>query len=290
MNFFDIYKKTYADVMNNPSVTFLLVLFLIISGLFSAQMLISGTLIVALLFSFCAFLTCLCFFSGWSQILKVISSKKTNEEENYFPIFLEGIGKNIASVGIASFIYVVIMVCVFFITGKIANSAFGSLDFLVKDLAVIAQDNKALMEYFNKLSNEQQFTIYSWQLSFIFASMLYNFVLLFYLPAIIFEDCKNIFLRPVIALKKAILFLFKNFFAALFIYLGFYFTYVLFAILKVKFSSNILISVLLLFFYIYFLSFVVMLIFNYYEQRNNSSDRCDSIRENESINQIGEEN
>ncbi|MBQ7287436.1 MAG: hypothetical protein IJW73_06720 [Candidatus Gastranaerophilales bacterium] len=289
MNLINIYKKSFYTVFANPAVTLFLILFLIASNFLSSYMVVARTKIVAMILFFCAFLLGLCFISGWLQIMKDVSEDEKAENKNYFAIFLEGIGRNIIPIGIGGFIYTLLITILFLITGKIAFHLFGSLDFILKDLANLVYDNNALMEYFSKLDVNQKYTIYSWQLSFIFASMIFNFIMLFYFPALIFDNSKNIFLRPLIALKNAICFLFKNFFTSILIYLSIYFTYMCLMILNALFSANVIISILLLLFYIYFISLAVMLTFNYYGQKNNSNNGCDSIREDENLDKPSKE-
>lgn len=290
MKLFEIYKKSFATVVSNPAVTLFLVLFLIVSNILTSYMFTSRTKIVAFILSFCVFLLSLCFVAGWFYIVKDVAKNDSDENKNYFAIFLEGIGKNIIPIGIGSFIYTFILTLVLFLTGKVAYNLFGSLDFILKDLITITQDSNLLNEYLNKLTVDQKYTIYAWQLSFIFASMIFNFIMLFYFPAIVFDEKSNMFKKAFSALIKALCFLFKNFFGALFLYICIYFTYMFLGILKVLFGANVIVSILLLFFYIYFISGAIMLIFNYYGQKNNCTDRCDSIGENENIDKPCEEN
>ena len=91
------------------------------------------------------------------------------------------------------------------------------------------------------------------------------------------------FLKPLIGIKDGICFVFKNFTGALIIYLFITITYLILAIFNALFAKYMVLSILSLFIYIYFISFVIVLIFNYYEQKNNNTDRADSIGENQCI-------
>lgn len=289
MKLFELYKKSFSNVVANPTITMFLVLFLILSNLMAVYMFSSKTVIVATILSFCLFMLTLSFISGWLYIVKEISIEGEKENKNYFSVFLEGIGKNIIPVGIGSFIYTLLLVLVLLITGKIAFLLFGSLDFIAKDITVLTQDTNQFIQHLEKLNDNQKYILYSWQLCFIFASAVFNFILLYYFPSIIYNE-KNIFLRAFSALWIAIKFLFKNFFSSLFVYLTIYLTYFALSILKFFFMQNTIISILILFFYIYFICGAVMLIFNYYGQKNNCNNRCDSIRENETIDRVSKEN
>ena len=226
MNIFKLYKQSFSTIVTNPNITLFLVLFLILSNVFALYVFSAKTFIVAMILSFCVFLLSLCFVSGWFNVIKDVAKSENNkiqnstelndstysqtstQSKNYFSIFLEGIGKNIIPVGIGSLIYTLILILVFTLSAKFANHFFGSLDFLLKDLTTIAQDNKALMEYFDKLSVDQKYSIYAWQLCFILSSMIFNFIMLFYFPALIFNEKSNVFLRAIGGLKDSICFFF----------------------------------------------------------------------------------
>ena len=264
MNIFKLYKQSFSTIVTNPNITLFLVLFLILSNVFALYVFSAKTFIVAMILSFCVFLLSLCFVSGWFNVIKDVAKSENNkiqnstelndstysqtstQSKNYFSIFLEGIGKNIIPVGIGSLIYTLILILVFTLSAKFANHFFGSLDFLLKDLTTIAQDNKALMEYFDKLSVDQKYSIYAWQLCFILSSMIFNFIMLFYFPALIFNEKSNVFLRAIGGLKDSICFLFKNFFGALFLYVCIYSTYLFLGILKAIFVNNSIISIVIL--------------------------------------------
>ena len=252
MKIFNLYKKSFTSVIVNPTITMFLVLFLILSNLMTAQMFAAKTALVSAILSFCLFMLTLSFISGWLYIAKEISLEGEKENKNYFAIFLEGIGKNILPVGIGSFIYTLLFVIIMFLTGKIAYSVFGSLDFIVKDVAILTQDTNQLIEYIGKLDVNQKYILYCWQICFIIATAIFNFLMLFYFPAIIFSE-KNPFLKPLSALTNSIKFLFKNFFGSLFIFLTIYFIYFSSSILKFLFAQNAFVLILLLFFYIYFI-------------------------------------
>ena len=210
MNLFNHIKKSTTTIFQNPAVTLFLVLFLIISNLFMGYIFNTKTKIVALILIFCLFLFSLCFTSGWLNIVADVSKDSKGENKNYLGIFFEGIGKNIIPVAFASFIYTLILMLVLYIASKIAILLFGNLDFLLKDLTSISQNNNALIEYYEKLSDNQKFAILGWNLCLLLALMIYNFTMLFYFPSIIFNKKENVFLKPLIALKDSFCFLFKK--------------------------------------------------------------------------------
>ena len=246
--------------------------------------------ITTLIISTCTLLLSLCFVAGWFNVIKDIAKNNETQNKNYFAIFIEGIGKDVYSVGIACLIYGILLTILLVLTGKAAHHIFGSLDFITKDIMTIAQDNNAVIEYLKKLTDEQKYIISAWELSLIFSTMVFNFIMLFYFPSIIYNEKTNTFLKPFVGLKDSVCFLFKNFFGAISIHICIYIIYMLIGIINAAYGNNFVISILLVFFNIYFISIAIMLIFNYYEQKNHCTDGCDSIRENENIDKPSEEN
>ena len=290
MNLFNIYKKSFSQVMTNPVVTLFLILFIIVSNLFMSYAYSAKSIITTLIVSTCAFLLSMCFIAGWFSVIKDVSKDTQTQNKNYFSIFMEGIGKDVFPVSIACLIYGILLTIILILTGKIAHHAFGSLDFITKDIIPIAQDNSALMEYLNKLTDEQKYVISAWELSLIFSTMVFNFLMLFYFPSIIYNEKTNIFLKPLVGLKDGICFLFKNFFGALAIHISIYIVYMLIGIINAALGNNFVISILLVFFNIYFISIAIMLIFNYYEQKNHCNNGSDSIGQDKNIDKSSEEN
>lgn len=289
MNFLEIYKKSFLIAVTNPFVTMFLVLFMIVSNLLAAYMLQTRDLILASILSFCVFMLSLCFISGWFYVIKEIIQNKENENKNYFGTFFEGVGRNIVPIGIGSVLYSIVIIFAIFLSVKVAQNIFGSLDF-IKDTTLITQDSKAIMEFYNNLTPEQKSAVAGCELSFLFSIMLVNFLMLFYFPAIIYNEKSNIFLKAFIAIKDSICFLFKNFFGALSIHISLCAIYMMIGILNTILGGNTFISILVLFIYIYFIAGAIMLIFMYYDEKNNCTNGCNCIRENENIDKLGEEN
>lgn len=288
MRIFDLYKKSFSNIVTNPTITMFFVLFLILSNSIGAYMANSQNTISGVLLSFCLFALAIAFLSGWFFVVKEIAAEGEKENKNYFALFLEGIGKNIVSITIGSFIYAFLFVIILFASGKIAYHFFGSLDFIIKDMANLPQDTNQLMEYLENLTVNQKYTIYCWQLCLMAAGAIFNLIFLYYFPSIIYSD-KNIFLKPFISFIEAVKFLFKNFVVSLFLYLTIYVIYFILGLLSALFFQNPIISILILILHIYFVCAVVMLIFSYYGQKYNCNNGCDSIGENEAINRDGKE-
>lgn len=284
----NLIKKSFKTVINFPIITLFLVVFLIVSSLLTTSIVSAKTLPVMSILMTCAFLTAAVFVSGWFKVIKeAIDEDKT---KNYFAIFLEGVGKNLLSTICAIILYFILFVGVVFLARFLAYHIFGGLEFLTKELVASTVNTSDFIENFNKLTLEQQSTIYGWYFTLIASCSIFNFLLLFYFPSMFFIEDKNAFLRPFLAIKNSLVFTFKNFFGVLAICALIHVIYFFIALLSTIFSSNVIISVLVLFSYIYFASITIMLLFNYYEQKSNCNNGPDSIRQDSCSDKTGEEN
>lgn len=287
---FNLIKKSFNTVIENPSITFYFVLFLIILNFLAYYITTSNNFYVSVTLITASLLLSFAFSSGWFQVIKESCDKEKIKEKNYFSIFLEGVGKNIIPVSIAMIVYFLLFAIVIYLTSLIANALFGNLNFILNDILTPQGNTLNINEFLNNLSDSQKYTLYAWQLSFMAAGALFNFVLMFYFPAVIKDSDKNIFLKPFFAFLNSICFLFKNFLGAVSIFLLIYALYFLMSFSRMFISSNNFLMVLLLFIYIYFISTSIMLIFNYYEQKNLCNNGSDSIGQDETCNKISEEN
>ena len=275
-------KKSFFCVIENPTIAISMVLFIIAVNLLSSYIVSSKIKSVAMILMLCLFGLISLFIAGWMKIFKETTDREQIKNKNYYSIFLEGIGENVVSCACGLIIYFIAFGITIFLAREFAIKVFGSLDFL----SIIAQNSSNnFIEYFNNLTTDQKYIVYAWQFTFISAIAMFNFLSLFYFPIIVY-DKRNIFLRPITALYKAIVFVFKHFFEVLIMCILIHITHFILAILNTMFSANAILLAVLLFIYIYFASIVVMLIFNYYEEKNNSSDRSDSIGENKAIGEV----
>ncbi len=292
MNLFGLAKKSFLTVLSNPSVTLFFVLFLILSNFIASYAFLSKKILIVTLISICTILLTLSFMSGWFQVVKDISLDEEKKEKNYFPIFLEGIGKNIIPIAIGSVIYITLFSLVMFLTAKIASHFFGNLDFLIKDIVAISQNNDAAIEYFKNLPVDKQYTLYAWQLSFMLVGAIFSFVTFFFFPSIVFEKKGNIFQKPFFALFSQLKVLFKNFFSSLGLFFGIYLIYMILGILKTTtiFTTSPVLPLLFLFIYIYFICFVVMVVFNYYGKKYNSPNGPDCVKQEQLSDTISQDN
>ncbi len=282
-------KKSFNCIVENPSITLFLVLFMIGANILASYVLAAKVQVIGQILILCLFALLFVFFSGWFKVIKESCDREKIKEKNFYSLFLEGIGANIVPVSIGIVIYTIFMFLSILCAQFVALHFFGDINFFIEGMTKVANEQGNIMDYFSTLDVNQKFAIYGWNLCIIAFVALFNFIFTFYFPAM-FDSEKNVFLRPLISIWEGLKFLFKNFFGAIGLTLFIYVINTVLAILNARFAQNTIISIILLLIYIYFVSFVVMLIFNYYETKNNSSDGSDCIGQDEVGNTVGEEN
>jgi len=282
-------KKSFNNIISNPVVCLFLVVFIIILSYLTKYIAFSKTIAMALILIAATFASICAFISGWLKLIKEISKENKVKDENYFVLFMEGIGENIIPVTMGIIIYLILFGITIFLIRTFALSMFGSLDFLLNDVKNI-QTNTQLIEYFNNLPIDKQYIITTWQFSFIIGISVFQFLFLFYFPSIMSDNKSNIFIRSFIAFWKCLKFTFKNFFSIVLLCIFIHVAYILFAFLNAIFAKYMILSIILLFIYIYFIYFVIMLIFNYYEEKTNCFNGPYSIGQDEIDNSISKEN
>ena len=291
----DSIKKSFGCIIKNPSITVIFVSFLIASNVLAWFILSSRILILAQILILCLFACIFVFFAGWFRVIKESVDIEKIKEKNFYSLFLEGVGEGVIPVTISIILYIFFVFITVLMAQFVAMKVFGSIDFFfdgmrqVQDASKLSYETPKFAEYFNSLDVNQKYIIYGWNFCIMAFLGVLNFLSLFYFPSLISSD-KNIFLRPFISIWEGLKFLFKNFFSAIALTLFIYVINMILAFLNALFAQNFVISFVLLLIYIYFISYVVMLIFNYYEAKNNSSDRTDSIGENETVNTDSENN
>ena len=262
-----VIKKSFKKVIETPAISLFFVLFLILINLLASYTYSAQNKIVYIVLEFCMYALFCVFLSGWFQTVKTAYKKEAEDKANLYSAFLEGIGKNIVKGSLSVLIYFALFVFVIFCAQYVAAKYFGSINFVFQDLQNVSQTPQGLMEYFKGLTDEQKYILYGWELCSVVAIMTFNFIFMFYFPCVFDERSSKPILRPLSSIYKSIAFLFKNFFAALVLWLIIFVCYFVLMILNVAFAQNQILSLLCLLVFIYFVSFMVMLIFNYYESK-----------------------
>lgn len=218
------------------------------------------------------------FFAGWFYMVKkAIQISKTEYvlDEDRAKALLDlikkvptGIGKYfLAFLGMS-----VIALLIFAIYGalvyKLGMHVIGEIDFTaiqIRGAMASPQDMKAFLD---SLTPEQIYKLGSWNLLFMFATTLLSFVLMLWIPEIIYKT-QNPFTALFISFKR----LFKRFWKSLLL-----FVYITFLNIIISFANTFavihpLIYMLLMTIYFYFLVYVVVLIFYYYDTEFNEEEK-----------------
>ena len=286
---FGLIKKSYETVMENPSITLYFVLYLIVLNFLAAWVITSNNINASITLIVASMLLSMAFSSGWFQVFCESVDKDKIKEKNYFSIFLEGMGKNIIPVAIASIIFAFLIIGVIILSSVILNLLYKDFDSVLREIIIIVSGAPA-GDFMKSLSENQKYMLYIWQMVINLLSAICIFIFMYYFPSIIKSNCENMFLKPFYELWKSVCFLFENFFLSLLLFFIIYMVHIIIDVLKIYLIHNSILSILLLFMWIYFISISIMLIFNYYEQKNICNNGPDCIEQNANGDSSSEEN
>ncbi len=241
-----------------------------------------------------AIVTLLCmigaFCAGWFYMVKeslelskkefILDEDRAKEIINLLKKIPAGIGKYFLSFIGMSLITLLLFAIFAICTYKIGMHFIGGIDFTaeqIKNAMTSPQDMKAFLD---SLTLEQLYKLGNWNLLFMGASALMSYLLMLWMPEIIYQTH-----NPLIALFKSIKKLFIKFWQSIALFL--YLTVLNFII---SFANTFallhpIIYMLMMIAYFYFLVYVIVLIFSYYdnefnkaeeEKESNSDSRSDS--------------
>lgn len=231
--------------------------------------------------AFSAVLTLLCmvgaFCAGWFYMVKesidtskkdfILDEEKAKEILNLIKKFPTGVGNYFISFLGLSLIMLILFAL--FAAGiyKIGMHFIGSIDFTteqLKDAMTSAQDMKIFLD---SLSMEQLYKLANWNMLFLAASTIMSYLLMLWVPEIIYRTQ-----NPVFALFYSIKKLFCKFWQSIGL-----FAYLTILNIVISFANTFalihpIIYMMLMVIYFYFLVYVVVLIFSYYDASFNKTD------------------
>ena len=240
-----------------------------------------------------AILTLLCmvgaFCAGWFYMVKesvelskqefIMEEDRIKESFNLIKKFPAGIGKYFISFIVMSLIMLVIFALFTLGIYKIGMHFIGSIDFTaeqIKNAMASAQDMKLFLD---SLTMEQLYKLGKWDLLFLAASTLMSFLLMLWVPEIIYNTQ-----NPFLALFKSIKKLFCKFWKSIGLFIFLTILNIVISFANTFALINPIIYMLLMIIYFYFIVYVVVLLFSYYdtefnnkqEEESNSDSRSDS--------------
>lgn len=240
-----------------------------------------------------AVITLLCmvgaFCAGWFYMVKesialsqkefILDEDRAKEILNLIKKIPAGIGKYFLSfIGmslITLVIFALFAICIY----KLGMHFIGSIDFTAEQIKNAMSSPQDMKVFLDSLSIEQLYKLGNWNLLFMAASTLMSYMLMLWVPEIIYQTQ-----NPLLALFKSIKKLFVKFgkSIALFVYLTL-------LNLVISFANTFsllhpVIYMLMMIAYFYFLVYVIVLIFYYYdsefnnkpEEESNSDSRSNS--------------
>lgn len=228
-----------------------------------------------------ALITLLCmtgaFFAGWFYMVKksielskkefVLDEDRARELVNLAKSIPTGIGKYFLSFIGLSLLTIIIFALFGGLFYKLGMHYIGSIDFTAEQIRGAMASPEDMKAFLNSLTNEQIYKLGSWNLLLMAGTSLMSFLLMLWIPEIIYKTT-----NPFFALFKSLKKLFVKFHKslALFIYLTFLNIVISFA--NTFAVLHPLIYMTLMIIYFYFLVYVVVLIFSYYDKEFNREE------------------
>ena len=228
-----------------------------------------------------ALITLLCmtgaFFAGWFYMVKksielskkefVLDEDRSIELVNLAKSIPAGIGKYFLSFLGMSILSIIIFALFGGLFYKLGMHYIGSIDFTTEQIRGAIASPEDIKAFLNSLTNEQIYKLGSWNMLLMAGTSLMSFLLMLWIPEIIYRTT-----NPFFALCKSLKKLFAKFHKslALFIYLTFLNIVISFA--NTFAVIHPLIYMTLMIIYFYFLVYVVVLIFSYYDKEFNSEE------------------
>lgn len=221
------------------------------------------------------------FFAGWFYMVKravdldkqefIIDEDKSKASFNLIKELPIGIGEYFFSFIGGLILYVALMILLSFVAYKLGLHFIGRVDLNLLQLKVALSSHAAMKSLVASLSNEQLARLSAWNFLILGVMSLYSFITMFWSAQIV-NKTKN----PFIAFFKALSFTFKNFLAALILFI--YISIINFFVSFVNALSSIhpIVYFISMLIYFYFVVYVVVLVFLYYDSENNKTEyNCD---------------
>ena len=268
---FDITKENIVTAQ--PLIVFLLVISLTSVGL--AQ---QSNKIAFIIFFISNFLLTTAFLSGWFYMVKktieLSKVKYARVEEksaasfDLLKDFFPGVSAYFVPVTVIILIYVLLSACIVYFVGIDWGFGYLSSNNIHPDkiYQTALQSQQALEKYLYSMTFAQIRAINIWMMALTCAVTLFNFVTMFWFPAIFYIEKIN-FWTPFVSFWKSLKFLFKNFFGAFGIMCFLSVLNFIVFMINAIFSINIILSVIAFFIMFYFATYYVILIFSYYDTK-----------------------
>lgn len=273
-------KKAFDITRKNIIIIQPLVLFLIIYTFTSSAVFQLAHKITYIVFLTANILLATAFLSGWLYMIKkTIAHNKKAENDEYKDEkaeteaslalgkeFFPGVGDYFPAITFTVLCYVAVFILLMFVSLKAGLRFMPPIDINWSDFMAAANSTPVEMQkYVASLSFAQLKAINLWMFYMGGISSLFMFLTMFLFPAA-FDKKEQYFFVPFSAFNRNIVFIFKHFFGSLGIIIFLYFLQLVFSILSVFFSINIILSVIGLILSFYFVTYAIVLIFLYYEE------------------------
>lgn len=275
---FKLFKNAFKLTNEGILLTIPLIIFIWITTVYLS---FSKSVVDTLPEAISALITLLCmsaaFLAGWFYMVKKsieISQTQFVMDEDRAKALIDvvktiptGIGKYFLSFLGMSLISLLLFVLFGGLFYKLGMTFIGSIDFTsaqIKGAMASPQDMKAFLD---SMTDAQLYKLASWNMLFMFGTSILSFLLMLWVPEIIYCT-KNSFIALFKSLKKLFVKFHKS--IGLFIYLAF--LNIIISFVNTFAVLHPLIYMILMIVYFYFMVYVVVLIFSYYDKEFNKRE------------------
>lgn len=258
---FKYFKDSLVITNNNFVLISPLILFIMFLGIFLRFSTVNSfsTLVLVLLIFFALSSV---FFSGWTYTVMLAVKAKQGEEDAFAVLkqFPTGVGKYFLQYFLMLIIFSLLFTLVIIFTYRSAHFLIGSFGISRPDLFLAMSSPETMTQLIKSLTVEQQIKLSQWNLYFIFTTTVYSFLVMFWIPEIIFKD-DSVLNAFVSSLGK----IFKKFFKSLTIFA--FLTLVYFVIsLLTALAGNHILEFIITVLYFYYMLYAVVLVFLFYKR------------------------
>lgn len=270
--FLNAFKITNENIiLTTPLVLFLLLLSIYLGIAKNAPDNIASfiLLLITIVFMISAF------FAGWLFMVKkaisiskidfIIDEDKSKASFNLIKEFPIGIGEYFLPFLVGIILYTALFFSLLFIGFQIGVHFIGKIGLGLNELKASLASPASMKVLVSSLSKEQLIKLNAWNFLLLIIMSIFSFITMFW-PAELVTKTKNAF----VALFNSVKFTFKNFLAAIIIFIYISVINFIVSLINAFAAVNPITYFISLLVYFYFLVYVVVLIFLYYDSKNTT--------------------
>ena len=241
-----------------------LILYTLISGIYTAMTARSGNLINTLIAVFILMLITSAFIAGWFNMVKLASTDaEPNDPNSIIKNFIPGVGEYFLTTIGSIFVIFILNVITLAVSVAIGMHTIGDPGISADSLSKALSNTEALKAFLTGLTSTQLLKLNLWNMLLLGMMTLTYFLLILYIPAIFFKS-KNPFKAFFISLKDLFS---RHFIKTTGIYLLIFVINFFISILSAIFAGNIVTNFIMTLVNFYFICTASVGVFYYYNEK-----------------------